>query len=62
MLIMKPKIISWSMRGMNEPEKRMKIRKLLREWKANIVCLQETEMEVTNKEVVRSVWGCIHVD
>jgi hypothetical protein len=47
---------------MNEPKKRMKIRRLLREWKAGIVCLQETKMEVISREVVRSVWGCIHVD
>jgi exonuclease III len=39
MLIMKPKIISWNVRRLNEPEKRMKIRRVLREWKADIVCL-----------------------
>jgi exonuclease III len=59
---MKPKIISWNVRGMNELEKRMKMRRLLREWKADIVCLQKTKMEVFSREVVRSVWGCIHVD
>jgi hypothetical protein len=35
---------------------------LLREWKANIVCLQETKMEVITREVVSSLWGCNHVD
>jgi hypothetical protein len=59
---MQPKIISWNVRGMNEYEKRIKIRRRLREWKADIVCLQETKMEVINIEVVRSVWGCVHVD
>jgi hypothetical protein len=59
---MQPKIISWNVRGMNEYEKRIKIRRRLREWKADIVCLQETKMEVINAEVVRSVWGCVHVD
>jgi exonuclease III len=39
----------------NELEKRMKIRRMLREWKADIVCLQETKMEVINIEVIRSV-------
>jgi exonuclease III len=47
---------------MNELEKRMKIRRLLREWKVDIVCLQETKMEVISREVVHSVWGCVHVD
>jgi exonuclease III len=59
---MKPKIISWNVRGMNEPEKRMKIRKRLREWKAYTMCLQETKMEIINIEVIRSVWGCTYVD
>jgi exonuclease III len=47
---------------MNELEKRSKIRGLLREWKANIVCLQETKMEVSSREVIYSVWGCVYVD
>jgi exonuclease III len=59
---MKLKIISWNVQGMDELKQRMKIRRLLREWKADIVCLQETKMEVISREVVRSVWGCIHVD
>ena len=59
---MEPNIISWNVRGMNEPEKRMKIRWRLWEWKAYIVCLQETKMEVTNIEVIRSVWWCKYVD
>jgi exonuclease III len=54
---MKPKIVSWNVRGMNEIEKRWKIRRLLREWKADIVCLQETKLEVISREVIRSVWG-----
>jgi exonuclease III len=52
---MKPKLISWNVRGMNELEKRMKIRRRLRKWKVDIVCLRETNMEVINLEVVRSV-------
>lgn len=50
--MLKPKIISWNVRGMNELEKRTKIRGLLREWKEDIVCLQETKMEVISREVV----------
>jgi hypothetical protein len=60
--MLKPKIISWNVQGMNELEKRTKIRGLLREWKIDIVCLEETEMEVISMEVVHSVWGCAHVD
>jgi exonuclease III len=53
--MLKPKIISWNVRGMNEFEKRTKIRGLLREWKADIVCLQETKLEVITRELVYSV-------
>jgi exonuclease III len=38
---MNPKIITLNMRGTNEVKKRMQIRGLLREWKADIVYLQE---------------------
>jgi hypothetical protein len=36
---MKPKIVSWNVRGLNDEEKRLRIRGLLRDLKANIVCL-----------------------
>jgi hypothetical protein len=60
--MLKPKIISWNVRGMNELEKRTKIRGSLREWKADIVCLQETKMEVISRDVVYSVWSFVYVD
>jgi hypothetical protein len=60
--MLKPKIISSNVRGMNELEKRTKFRGLLKEWKADIVCLQETKMEVISREVVYSVWGCVSLD
>jgi len=59
--LMKPKILMWNIRGLNAIEKRLEIRGLLKEWKADIVCLVETKMSVISREVVRSLWGC-HVD
>jgi len=59
---MTPKILMWNIRGLNAIEKRLKIRGLLRDWKADIVCLVETKMTVISREVVRSLWGCYHVD
>jgi hypothetical protein len=49
-------------RGLNAEEKRLRIRGLMSDWKADIVCLEETKMEVITKEVVRSLWGCHFVD
>jgi hypothetical protein len=42
--------------------KRLRIKGLLREWKADFVYLLETKMEVITRKVVRSLWGCQNVD
>jgi exonuclease III len=52
---MKPKIIAWNVRGLNPFKKRLQIMGLLKEWKADIVCLTETKMDVITREVIRSL-------
>ena len=59
---MKPKIVFWNVRGLNVVEKRLRIRHLIREWKADIVCLQETKLKMINRKIVRSLWSNIYVD
>lgn len=59
---MKPKIISWNVRGLNERDKRLRVKNLLRDWKTYIVCLQETKLEFVSRAVVLNLWGCHHVD
>jgi endonuclease/exonuclease/phosphatase family metal-dependent hydrolase len=44
-VIYEPKILSWNVRGLNEGGKRLKVRNLIRQWKADIICLQETKLE-----------------
>jgi hypothetical protein len=61
-MLMKPKILSWNVRGLNEKDKRMWIKGLLRDWKVDVISLQETKLEFVSREVVRSLWGCLHVD
>ena len=56
------KLLSWNVRGLNEVDKRLQIRNLLRSWKADIVCLQETKLEWITRVIVRSIWGCSYVD
>jgi hypothetical protein len=34
----------------------------LRQWKANIICLQETKLEFIPNNIVRSLWGCPYDD
>ena len=55
-------IISWNVRGLNEVEKRLRIRNLLKLWKADIICLQETKLELVTRQIVRSLWSCLYVD
>jgi exonuclease III len=38
------------------------MRYLLCMWKADIICLQETKMEAIDKRIIKSLWGCPHVD
>jgi hypothetical protein len=62
LVLMKPKIRTWNVRGLNEQNKRLRIKGLIREWKVDLVCLLETKMEFITRVVVRSLWGCQHVD
>jgi exonuclease III len=51
-VLMKLKILSWNVRGINELDKRLRIKELIRDWKVDLVCLMETKMEVISREVV----------
>ena len=55
-------IISWNVRGLNEQDKRLRDRNLIRNWRLDIVCLQETKLELITRAVIRSLWGGQHVD
>jgi exonuclease III len=39
------RIVSWNVRGTNDVGKRSSINNLLKSWKPDVVCLQETKME-----------------
>ncbi|XP_065622832.1 uncharacterized protein LOC136064694 [Quercus suber] len=59
---MKLKMISWNVRGLNDPQKRLVVRNLLRKWKCDIVCLQETKLAGLDRQLVCSIWGCPYMD
>lgn len=40
---MKPKILSWNVRGLNDRVKCSRIDNLIRGWKLDLVCFQETD-------------------
>lgn len=55
-------IISLIVRGLSERDKRFQVRHLLKLWKADIVCLQKTKLDMVDRGIVRSLWGIHHVD
>ncbi|KAG2697380.1 hypothetical protein I3760_07G102700 [Carya illinoinensis] len=55
---MKPKILSWNVQGLNDPSKCLRVKNLIREWKADVICLQETKMKFIDKNIIRSLWNC----
>ena len=50
---MKFKILSWNVRGVNDPDKRKVIKNFLRSHRADLVCLQETKVQEMTIDLVR---------
>jgi exonuclease III len=56
------KIVSWNVRGLNDKDKCIRLSHLLRIWKADIICLQETKLTDIDHKVIQSLWGSKYVD
>ena len=56
------KILSSNVRGLNDWERRLRIKYMLKEWNADVICFQKTKMELITAQVVRSLWRCQFVD
>ena len=54
-LSMNLKLLSWNVRELNNPHKRLVVTNLLKEWKCDIVCLQETKLDNTSSNMVKSL-------
>ena len=52
---MKLKILSWNVRGVNDPDKRKVIKNFIRIHRVDMVCLQETKVQEMNIDMVRSL-------
>ncbi|KAG6644474.1 hypothetical protein CIPAW_08G057000 [Carya illinoinensis] len=57
---MKPKILTWNVRGLNNPNKRLRVKNLIWDWKADIVCLQETKLKFVDRSIIRNLWNCVY--
>ena len=50
------KIVSWNVRGLNDRDKKLQIRNLIRIWCDDVICLQETKMELISTGFIKSLW------
>jgi hypothetical protein len=53
---MKLKLLSWNVRGLNDPKKREVLKNWLRKWKVGVVCLQETKLDRVDWRLFQSIW------
>ena len=58
----KLRMVSWNVRDLNDSQKHLIVRNLLREWNCDIVCLQETKLEGMDRQLICSLWSCPYVD
>lgn len=49
-------IITWNVRGLNNRDKRLCIKNMIKDWRVDIICLQETKLELITTQIVRRLW------
>ena len=52
---MKVKIMTWNVRGVNDPNRRKTIKNFIRYQRVDLVCLQETKIQEMTTSVARSL-------
>lgn len=48
-------LLSWNVRGLNDPDKRVIVKDVVRQWEVSIICLEETKVEIMSDIFVKSV-------
>lgn len=55
--LMKVNIISWNVRVLNDSRKRLMIKSLMHNWKADVFCFQETKLQGDIRNFVKDLWA-----
>lgn len=50
-------ILSWNVRGMGNPERRMVIKDVIKSNKVKIALIQESKLNSMSDRIIREVWG-----
>ena len=56
------RLLSWNVRGLNNPRKREVCKNMLKEWKGDILCFQETKVSSSDGVFARCLWGSPFID
>lgn len=51
------KLVSWNVRGLNTRDKRRVVKSIMGDWKADVICVQETKLERDLMGLVRQIKG-----
>ena len=51
------KLMSWNVRGANDVNKRRIIKSVVRKQKVDLMCIQETKIQLMTDEVVKNLGG-----
>jgi len=54
---MKVNIVSWNVRGLNDPSKRLQIKNLMNKWRADVYCFQESKIKGDISRIVKDLWA-----
>jgi len=49
------RLLSWNVRGINDLHKRDVLKSFLRDWKCDLICLQETKLEDDSLSIICSL-------
>jgi len=55
------RLLSWNVTGLNDHEKGVLLKSVLREWYCDLICFQETKLEDVELSDIRSILGNQHV-